>query len=615
MFACIFAFAAAKHAAYPPHYVVSNGMIVNYLDTIPESSGANYKAEFDRAMKDPEDIDVDALQQLANSDYAPAVHVLAELNMYGLGIDQNLTHAAKLFKKSANLGESESLARLAVLYRYGLGVRRDAAKSALFRQLSCDRGSILGCVSLSVSHCYGFDVWSDPRKGVETFHPILFMVTRTLDGRLPYKLGFLSQNLNLNNDRNLRKIAEQEEFEAYGAENSDKSSLEAAHRRFYHRRNPDDVQIAKEAFLRHAHEPEIACILGEMYFAGDGVEQDMDLAEQYLQPALQNGMPRALHLMAQIRMRQANLTGAKFYRDQAALRGDWAARVLSGELAIEAGNTSEAEKWLGILDEAEPEVAYLMEKVYLSVDRNMPDAGCLSMRKIAKAPWLRTQLAAEDLWRQGNRKGATVLWIESSDLGSPTSMYNAMTALRNCEKMTGTECFLSDQLRWKIVRQIATMMYWNAGAIFPMRPQVLDWIVESYEKTGKGRDFGIRRVQSLPHQILAETYYLTRTFLDRLESGEPMDLVGPINSCLRNLDSPWSETVDLELRLVILRVIRAAVIQTKDLLLGRLPKENATHLLELFLWVYRQSHVYILICVVFIALALCVRVRVSKLLV
>ena len=615
MLACIFAFAAAKHAAYPPHYVISNGMIVNYLETIPESSGTNYKAEFDQAMKDLEDIDIDAIQQLADSDYAPAVHVLAELNLYGLGIEQNITEAAKLFKKSAKLGESESLARLAVLYRYGLGVRRDTAKSALFRQLSCDRGSVLGCVSLSVSLCYGFDVWTDPRRGVETFHPVLYMATRTHDGRLPYELGFLSQNLNLSNDRELRKVAEAEEFEVYGVENSGKSSLEAAQRRFYRRRGPDDVQIAKEVFLRYADEPEIAYLLGEMYFVGDGVEADLDLAEKYLRPAVQNGIPKALRLMSQIRMRQGNMTGARFFSDQAALRGDWTSRIINAELAINAGNMTEADKWLGVMDETEPEVAYLMEKVFLSVERDMPDAGCLPMRKIAKAPWLQTQLAAEDLWRQGNRKGATVLWIESSDVGSPTSMYNAMTALRNCEKVTGTECFLPDQLRWKIVRQIATMMYSSAGATFPLRPQVLDWIVESYEKTGKGRDFGLRRVQSLPYQVLADIYYFTRTFIDSLESGEATDLVGPIDTCLRYLDFVWAGTVDLELRFVILKVIRTAVIQTKDLLLRRLPKENVAHLQELFLWAYRQCHVYLLICLVFIALALCVRLRVSKLLV
>jgi hypothetical protein len=63
----------------------------------------------------------------------------------GLGVTQNFSHAAQLYREACEEKNGEGCARLATLYDKGAGVRRAPERAQEFRKRACDYGYTDSC--------------------------------------------------------------------------------------------------------------------------------------------------------------------------------------------------------------------------------------------------------------------------------------------------------------------------------------------------------------------------------------------------------------------------------------------------------------------------------------
>ena len=64
----------------------------------------------------------------------------------GVGVTQNFSEAAQLYRQSCEQRHGEACARLASLYERGAGVRHAPDRAAEFRKRACDYGYTDSCV-------------------------------------------------------------------------------------------------------------------------------------------------------------------------------------------------------------------------------------------------------------------------------------------------------------------------------------------------------------------------------------------------------------------------------------------------------------------------------------
>ena len=562
---CLAIALASSRAVYPPHYrvrkTVSNMWVFNgsAIESLSPTHGEIYKAEFERAMTNLSDVDVDIIENLAASKYAPALHVLGDLALFGSGVPQDFKRAAASFEEAAESGFGESLARLAFLHRHGLGVPRDDARDTLYRDVACTNGSLYACTSRAWSYFYGIGVPKSVPYAVDTLMQFMDQGSPVLTNDR-VKLGYLRANLELNNKKAKESRRKEVEMIKYGVQMGDPGAevdLGVAH--YTGRLDvPQDYARAKELFERNQADPHALMLLGRMHLLGEGVDVDYARAEEYLQAAAEHHEMNAMTMLAGLLDRRGEREKAWELVEEAAALGHPDALEKVAQRQLLNGNVTEA-------DETLDRGGGYSQIVKLRAKRAMnglyePAEVWYQLTKADNLHWEKTAGVAEEMWEMGNRQGAVILWLELADIGIISATYNAMVALRHCELVSNSEkCFLPEDQRWKLVGHLGRrLLLADPTLVLSDKVQIFDWLQEADERRGKKHNNWPLVLEQLIHVEDASSFWLAKAQLSDVLTFNSTEL---FEHCITAMTQPMYHLEGLVLLLRTLRVFASKICQ------------------------------------------------------
>lgn len=127
------------------------------------------------------------LNQLAKSNYAPAMRTWGTLYNNGLGVIQNKERAFKAYYKAAALGDAKSMTNIGLMYQNGDYVKQNYNKAFEWYQKGLQSGDIHNYYNIGYLYYKGYGVEQNYEKALEYFHQ---GASNNKEGICKYMIGF-----------------------------------------------------------------------------------------------------------------------------------------------------------------------------------------------------------------------------------------------------------------------------------------------------------------------------------------------------------------------------------------------------------------------------------------
>ncbi|OHS93503.1 hypothetical protein TRFO_11696 [Tritrichomonas foetus] len=248
-------------------------------------------------------------EEAANRGNSKALFNLAVMNQKGDGIPENKERALELYEKSAKFNNVDALLNLGVMYGEGEGCQKDKAKAIEYYTRAAELGNAKAQLNLGLMYHNGDGCEQDCEKARYYYEK----AAAQGNAQAQLNLGLMYAVVNRERATQLlEKSADQGNADALLSLGNMYSGSDANKSR------------AVECYAAAAAQgnPEAQCKLGAMYLHGDGVEQDLDKAEQLLLESVTGGDfdEALLHLGDLYEMRGDSQRAADYFR-RAAERG------------------------------------------------------------------------------------------------------------------------------------------------------------------------------------------------------------------------------------------------------------------------------------------------------
>ena len=467
--------------------------------SIPIKYGSIYRDSFLNATKNETSINFTAIENLALSSYPPALHLLGEFYLYGIHpYEVDFKKAKKYFKESAGEGFAASFSKLGFMYSYGIGTSRDSAKASIYHTLGCQRGSAHSCLNRAFSYAFGFGAPRSPKHSGSILLPISsFIIGRRLGGDLTSNsVTKLTNKLELEaqvkeSDESVLSLLE------YKIALGDKDAeLDMGKVHYYGKLGQEvNKEAARRIFEKHQDDPIALVHLGRIHQLGEGVPVDLELAKDYYRRAVDMNEPNAMNILGVLEDTEGNPEGRELIQRAADAGHDGAAfNIAIGEINNPSmrGKVYKSLKSLakkGILEANH----YVAEMLILGAPK-FDDTKALAylFYNIQFGPWVDKSEAAEELFKNGNYKAASLIWMELGDCGLPVAAYNAGLMMYKWHALS-KEAFLEESVRLKIASTMFRIT--NAMTELDMSNSLFD-IYTKMNKTEKAKDMLLSNAKS-----------------------------------------------------------------------------------------------------------------------
>jgi TPR repeat protein len=199
-----------------------------------------------------------------------------------------------------------------------------------------------------------------------------------------------------------------------------------------HNGNEVDIDRARELFERHPEDPNAMVHLGRIYHIGQGVPVDQNQARVYYEAAAALNDLNGLNNLGILKQAMGDVAGGAELINRAAAAGHQTAIFNMAVANITKGHSADAIAPLRNLARQNFIIAQynLARLLILGVGGYDPQEAIETLTmSIERGPWLRLCQTAEELWKDGRRRAAVLLWIDLADGGIPAAAFNAGLAL------------------------------------------------------------------------------------------------------------------------------------------------------------------------------------------
>lgn len=440
--------------------------INDYLSDINEAWGHQYKTAFLSAIENKTNVDVQALQNLADCDYLPAVFLLGEMYFYGIyPLALNHTKAIKLYKRAAKKQFPEAYAQLGFIYRWGVSAKIDLEKQLIYEHLGCELHSTYSCIIKNYKLFFGTNTVASVKRANNFLTSISSHIAALSDrSQLPHtRITALNKELEFpkdqkNSDEELSKLV------LYKVRLGDKNAeMELAKAYYYGNLGFDkDIQHAKQLFENHEDDPLALVHLGKIHHLGEGGQPvDIPKAVEYYEKAADMGEPNAFNLLGVIE-NDRNGKGMQ-YLEKAAEHGHTSAafNIAMRQINVPENRTKAYSTLRKLAKQGFVASLNVLSSMFHigQVRYDEYKAFKYAHKIIQLGPWIKYAETAENFFRTGNYEGAVLTWMKLSDMGNGLAAYNAGLTLLNWERLTNRTCIFKNHLK------TAERLLENAGSL------------------------------------------------------------------------------------------------------------------------------------------------------
>lgn len=98
---------------------------------------------------------------------ASASYEIAQMYMYGIGVEQDYGEAKKRYETAASIGSVDAVYAIGLIYNYGCGVEQNYQKAIEYYQQAGNKGNAMALYRIAEAYFYGDGVEKDDQKTLE----------------------------------------------------------------------------------------------------------------------------------------------------------------------------------------------------------------------------------------------------------------------------------------------------------------------------------------------------------------------------------------------------------------------------------------------------------------